>query len=127
LQAAGYSAYKRVQTETASPGELVLLLYDALLNDLTRAEERLAARDLEKAHRSLVRAQEILLELIASLDMNAGDIARRLAPLYEYQYQCLLDANVRKDARPVAEVIRLITPLRNAWTQVIRNSQAASA
>ncbi len=127
MQSVGYGAYRRIQAETSSPAELILLLYDGLMKDLTQAEERLAQRDWEVAHVALVRAQEIVLELIASLDMNAGDIARQLAPLYEYQYQRLLEANVRKDAGAVAEVIRLVTPLRNAWIAAIRNVQAARA
>ncbi len=127
MQAAGYGVYRRIQTETSSPAELILLLYDALLNDLKHAEERLRHREFDTAHTSLVRAQEIVLELIASLDMDAGDIARQLAPLYEYQYQRLLEANVQKNAKPVAEVIRLVTPLRDAWVNAIRNVQAARA
>jgi flagellar protein FliS len=127
LQAVGYGAYRRIQTETSSPAELILLLYDALLNDLKQAEERLHQREFDTAHTSLVRAQEIVLELIASLDMDAGDIARQLAPLYEYQYQRLLEANMQKNAKPVAEVIRLVTPLRDAWVNAVRNVQAASA
>lgn len=127
MQAVGYGAYRRIQTETSSPAELILLLYDALLNDLKHAEERLKQREFDTAHTALVRAQEIVLELIASLDMDAGDIARQLAPLYEYQYQRLLEANMQKDAQPVAEVIRLVTPLREAWINAVRNVQAARA
>lgn len=127
MQSVGYGAYRRVQAETSSPGELILLLYDALLKDLRQAHEGLASLQYEPAHRSLLRAQEIILELISSLDMNAGEIAQQLRPLYQYEYQRLLEANLRKDADAVAEVISLILPLRAAWTQALQTVQAGGA
>lgn len=127
MQAVGYGAYRRMQAETSSPGELILLLYDALLNDLSQAYDSLTAHDHETAHRSLLRAQEIILELISSLDLSAGEIARQLQPLYQYEYQRLLDANVHKDASAVAEVISLIEPLRAAWVQAVQTVQAGRA
>lgn len=127
MQAVGYGAYRRVQAETSSPGELIILLYDALLNDLTQAHDCLTSQHYEIAHRALIRAQEIILELISSLDLSAGEIARQLQPLYQYEYQRLLDANVQKDAGAVAEVISLIRPLREAWVQAVQTVQAGRA
>ncbi|MQA00603.1 MAG: flagellar export chaperone FliS [Dehalococcoidia bacterium] len=121
LQVAGYSAYRRVQAETSSSGELVLLLYDGLLQRLQGAVEALEARDYAQANGLLVRSQEIVLELISSLDMDSGEIARQLAPLYEYHYQRLLTANLQKDAGAVREVIRLVTPVRDAWAHAVRS------
>jgi flagellar protein FliS len=119
LRSVGYGAYQRIQAETSSSGQLILMLYDALLKNLKRAETAIDRDDKELAHSALVRSQDIVLELIASLDMDSGEIAHRLAPLYEYQYQRLLDANVHKDGGAVSEVIRLIAPLRQAWAQAI--------
>lgn len=127
MQAVGYGAYRRMQAETSSPGELILLLYDALLNDLSQAHASLTTHDHETAHRALLRAQEIILELISSLDLSAGEIARQLQPLYQYEYQRLLDANVHKDAGAVAEVISLVEPLRAAWVQAVQTVQAGRA
>ena len=111
----GYGAYRRVQAETASPAQLILLLYDGLLHRLQLALHDLEGRDYEAANGSLQHAQDILLELAASLDMEAGEIADRLAQLYEYQHHLLLQANVNKDPQPVREVTRLAGQLRNAW------------
>jgi flagellar secretion chaperone FliS len=127
LQAVGYGTYQRIQAETSSPGQLILLLYDALLKNLKGAESALQRHDNEVAHSALMRSQDIVLELIASLDMNSGDIAKQLAPLYEYQYQRLLDANLHKDRRAVGEVVRLVTPLRQAWAHAIGAGQTADA
>lgn len=130
---AAHQTYRRMQTATASPGELIGLLYDALLRNLTRVESSLDARDIAEAHPALLRAQDIVLELIASLDTDAegeaGTIARQMAPLYEYMYRRLLDASLHKDGSPVAEVRRLVLPVRDAWRHALEQvaSQAAAA
>lgn len=111
--------YLRMQTATASPGELIAMLYDALLRNLSRAEGGLDTRDIETAHHSLLKAQDIVLELMSSLDLDAegeaGTIARQMAPLYEYMYRRLLDASMHKETEPIAEVRRLVMPVRDAW------------
>jgi len=130
---AAHQTYRRMQTATASPGELIGLLYDALVRNLTRAETGLQAQDIEQSHQALLRSQDIILELIASLDVaapgEAGSIARQMAPLYEYMYHRLLDASLQKDAAPVAEVRRLVMPVREAWRHVLETiaTQAAAA
>lgn len=119
MNQAARDTYLRIQTETASPGQLIIMLYDVLLRSLMRAEEAIARTDVEAAHASLLHAQDVILELIASLDLDAeaeaGVMARQMAPLYEYIYRRTLDASLRKGVAPVQEVIRLVTPLRAAW------------
>lgn len=120
-QAAGYRAYRRVQTETSSPGELVVMLYDALAADLQRPEAGLQKRERhEEAHVALVRAQEIVLELIASLNAEAGELAQQLDDVYQYVYGRLVDANVKKDADAVREAARLVAPIRQAFIAAVR-------
>ena len=123
MQAAGYDAYQRIQAETATPGQLIALLYDAMLRNLSRAETGIEARNLEVAHDQLLHAQDIVLELMASLDVDAagdvGALARQMAPLYEYMYRRLIDASIHKDAEAVREVRRLILPVRDAWSNAL--------
>ncbi len=123
MNQAARGAYLRIQTETASPGQLVVMLYDALLHSLTRAEEAIARAEVEDANASLLRAQDVVLELIASLNLDADDeagaMARRIVPLYEYLYRRTLDASLRKDAAPLREAVRLVTPLRAAWQSAL--------
>jgi flagellar protein FliS len=128
LQPAGYGAYRRIQTETASPADLILQLYDGLLNNLQRADDAMTAgQDLAAANAALLRAQDIVMELVASLDLDAGEIAQQLADLYQYVYQRLIEANVRKDRDAIAEVIRLMGRIRDAWAQIARTAPAAAA
>ncbi|MCK9486269.1 MAG: flagellar export chaperone FliS [Dehalococcoidia bacterium] len=133
MHVSAHQTYRRMQTATATPGELISLLYDALVRNLSRAETGLEARDLEQAHAALLKAQDIVLELISSLDTGAegdpGQMARQIAPLYEYMYHRLLDASLHKDVEPVAEVRRLVQPVRDAWRLALEQvaAQAAAA
>jgi flagellar protein FliS len=121
----GAHTYRRIQAETASPAELVLRLYEALMRDLERADAALQNRaPLEQAHAPLVHAQEIVIELLASLDMSAGDLPQHLADLYQYMYQRLVHANVNKDGTAVTEVLRLLRPIRDAWSNATQSSAA---
>ncbi len=122
MAAGGQHTYQRIQLETASPADLILRLYDVLARDLQRAE--MAMRDgapLEESHGALIHAQEVVIELLASLDMNAGDLSQQLADLYQYWYQRLVRANVAKDASAVAEVLKLLHPIHRAWSEATRS------
>ncbi len=123
MQSAGYDAYQRIQTETATPGQLIAMLYDAFVRNLWQAEEALETSNLQGAHQALLRSQDIILELISSLEVKAegavGDVARQIAPLYEYIYRRLIDANIRKDVLAVREVRALILPVRDAWSEAL--------
>ncbi len=119
----GRDTYRRIQAETASPQELILRLYEGLIRDLERADAALQhAAAVEDVHGRLVHAQEIMMELLASLDLSAGDLAQQLADLYQYMYQRLVHANVHKDGSAVAEVLRLVRPIHEAWSTMTRSS-----
>ena len=127
MQHSGYGAYRKIQAETSSSGELVWLLYEALQTNLARAEAALGEGNLELANAPLVRAQEIVLELAVSLDMDQGQLPEQLAALYEYAYRRLVDANLRKEVAIVHEVRRVIAPLREAWGRAVHPGSAALA
>ena len=125
MQQSGYGTYLRVQTETSSPAQLIVLLYDALLANLQRAETSLAEESNEGAHGALVRSQEIVLELITSLDPSAGEMAERLGAIYDYAYHQLVRANLEKDGGFAAEVRDLIRPIRDSFAMIGESDAAA--
>jgi flagellar protein FliS len=102
---------------TASPGRLVVMLYDRLLLDLNQAEGLLRAEDRSGAADRLLHAQEIVLELRASLDLSTWSGAAGLAQLYTFLTTELIKANVRGDAARVATCRRLVEPLAEAWRE----------
>ncbi|MGE3811763.1 MAG: flagellar export chaperone FliS [Candidatus Nanopelagicales bacterium] len=119
------SAYTDAKLTTASPQKLLVLLYDRLVLDLDRAEESLAAG--RSAHADLVHAQDIVMELLSSLDTEMWTGGQALASIYTYLHTQLVTANVRRDAAIVAEVRSHVVPLRDAWRQAAGMGPTAAA
>ncbi|OUM94428.1 MAG: flagellar export chaperone FliS [Firmicutes bacterium ZCTH02-B6] len=117
--------YKTTQVRTANPADLVVMMYDGAIRFIRQGVAAIEAADFEEAHRSLVRAQDIISELDRALDPQAGEIAANLAQLYDYIHRRLVEGNVRKDAAPLQEVIGLLTELRDAWAQIARGEGGA--
>ncbi|MDI3328442.1 MAG: flagellar export chaperone FliS [Alicyclobacillaceae bacterium] len=111
-----YAAYRAASVQTAPPDRLLLMLYDGLVQFLEGAREALSARRWEDAHRQLVRSQDILRELMVTLNMEY-EISRSLMALYDYYYRRLVEANVKKETGPVEEVLAHVRELREAWAQ----------
>jgi flagellar protein FliS len=107
--------YLQDSVNTASPGKLLVMLYERLIRDLTQAEEAIAERDRERSSGLLIHAQEIVLELRTTLDMDAWSGAPGLASLYGFVLTELIGANVAQDAAKVASCRTLLEPLRDAW------------
>lgn len=100
---------------TASPARLLVMLYDRLLLDLSQGEAALRSGEREMASDRLIHAQDIVLELRASLDVTGWAGAPGLAQLYSYLLTELIRANVRQDADRVAGCRELVQPLAEAW------------
>ncbi len=112
---AAQQAYKRTQVQAASPEQLVLMLYDGARTRVNHARIALGSGDLALARTNILKAQAIVGELTASLDMSAGEIARNLFRLYEYMNYQLIEANLRHRPDALDLVQRLLTELREAW------------
>jgi flagellar protein FliS len=102
---------------TASPARLLVMLYDRLVLDLVRAEDFLRAGDRVAGSGQLVHAQEIVMELRTTLDVDAWPGAAGLAQLYGFLITELIGANVRGDADRTATCRALIEPLAEAWRE----------
>lgn len=123
----GYAQYKRVAIETASPGQLVLRLYTAALDDLAQAHAAIAAHDGARRHQALTHAHEIICALQQGLDMQAGGpLAAELHRIYAYLRTRILDANIHKDPALLTEVEEILAPIQRAWQQAMLE-QASSA
>jgi flagellar protein FliS len=122
-----YQTYRQTQAQTAAPGELVVMLYRGAARFVASAIEGIESRDVQTAHTYLVKAQDIITELLETLDVErGGDIAQNLARIYEYMNHRLLEANLRKDAKPAREVDKLLRELLPAWEAAVRQTPATS-
>jgi flagellar protein FliS len=114
---AARAQYTREAVTTASPARLLIMLYDRLVRDLVTAETALSGGDIGKASSELVHAQQIVLELRTSLNLDAWDGAAGLADLYSFLHAELVTANLDKDAARVLACREIIEPLRDTWRQ----------
>jgi flagellar secretion chaperone FliS len=112
---------------TASPQQLLVMLYDRLALDLERAEEALVAGNKEVSHAQLLHAQEIVLELRASLQVDLWEGGPRLAALYTWVLGELMKANLKGDVRRVRDCRKVVEPLRDAWREAALSLAAGGA
>lgn len=113
--------YKETQIKTANQLKLVVMLYDGAIRHLNEALDCIQAghKKYDAFNRHIVAAQEILSELMGSLDFDkGGSLAKNLLSLYMFMNQRLLDANIQKDVRLVEEVKKYLSDLREAWEQI---------
>ena len=123
--AKGNSAYKQAQVTTQDQGTLILMLYDGCVRFLKTSLVKMEANDIEGTHANLVRAKNIISELISSLDQDtSGELGQSLVQLYTYMYNKLIDANINKNAAHIEEVINLMAELRDGWQAVIKPPKA---
>jgi flagellar protein FliS len=119
-QQRAYGQYQRAQVETSSPGQLVVLLYQGCLKFAQKGRLAIEAGDFEASRVNLLRAQDIVAELMGGLNLDAGEIAGNLLRLYEYMYQRLVIANVKRDAAAASEVEEMIRSLLPAWEEAVK-------
>jgi flagellar protein FliS len=132
MVAQGYAkAYRSAAVMTASPAQLVLMLFDGALKSLDFAQEAFKRpshdwQRFEAINRHLMKAQSILAELQGGLDMETGgEFAETMHRLYNYHMRRLFEANIRKKVEPVIEVERLIREVRDAWAEVLARGDAS--
>ncbi|KGE71275.1 flagellar export chaperone FliS [Spirochaeta lutea] len=115
------AAYKQVRVKTAGPGQIVIMLYDETIRQLKIAVELLetGSKQLDKVNNAILKARDIITELMVSLDMEqGGDFAQGMFSLYVWFNEQLLEANIQKDPKPVQVVVNHLTEIREAWAQI---------
>ena len=123
-------AYRQTRVTTASQGKLIVMLYDEGLKQLRIAGNELGSPEpkFDAAHNAIVRAQDIVTELMVSLDFDrGGDIARNLFHLYMYFNQRLAEANMSKNPEGTEVVYNLMSDLREAWAAVEGTAESAES
>jgi flagellar secretion chaperone FliS len=111
-------AYHETSVLTASPEQLVVMLYDGAGRFLRQAEVTMEQGAYVQAGEKLSRAEAILDELLATLNMAAGEIAERLQAIYVFCKTRLIEARIERDPARVAQVARLLADLRESWAHI---------
>lgn len=108
--------YLETKIQTASPEQLLIMLYDGAIRFCRLAIEGIKEKDNVKAHQNLIKVQDIITEFSITLDQSSP-LAESLQSLYEYFKFRLTEANMKKDAAPVEEVLQFIMDLKETWIQ----------
>ncbi len=111
-------AYKEAAILTASPEQLVVMLYDGAIRFLRQGEMAMREGMVAQTNDRLQRAEAIIDELLATLNMDAGDISVRLQSIYVFSRKLLVEARVERDPAKVGQVVTFLTDLREAWAQI---------
>jgi flagellar protein FliS len=113
------AAYKQQSILTATPGQLVVMLYDGCVRFLHQSAHAMREGKIAEAGTRLARAEAIIDELLTTLDLEEGGvIASRLQGIYVFCLRHLMQARLERDAEMIDKVSELLSELRDSWVQV---------
>ncbi len=118
-----YEKYRENSIMTASPGEITLMLFEGCWKFLKKAKIALEEKDIQESHNNLIKAQNIVVELIESLDFNY-EISHNLFKVYEFVYEELIQINVTKDAKRIDPIIDIMYGYYETWKEVVKKDRA---
>ena len=118
--------YQATRISTATKEQLLLITYDIGIKACHTAENALLGRtnggtpDYDLANKETIRAQEVIRELMVTLNREkGGDVADKLMQLYEYMYQLLVDANIKKEPDNIRTVCGMLEELKQTWEEAL--------
>ncbi|MDR3231201.1 MAG: flagellar export chaperone FliS [Synergistaceae bacterium] len=122
-QTAPYT-YQATQISTATKEQLLLITYDIGIRSCRLAETTLGEdaknQDLDLANREILRAQDVIRELMITLNTEkGGEMAHALMRLYDYMYQQLVEANIKKEVKNVTLVRSMLEELKGTWEEAL--------
>ncbi|WP_163144148.1 flagellar export chaperone FliS [Bacillus sp. 22-7] len=114
-----YQSYQQNSVNTASPGELTLMLYNGCLKFIHQAKKAIEEKNIEMKNTNIQKAQSIIQELMVTLNMDI-EVSKNMMSLYDFMNRRLMEANIKNDASILAEVEGLVTEFRDTWKEVIQ-------
>lgn len=118
-----YQAYQDNAVNTASGGQLTLMLYNGCIRFINQAINDINAKNYEGKNTHIQKAQDIIQELMITLDQNV-DISKQMLPLYEFTYHQLQEANIKNDVKHLDEALEFVTTFRDTWKEVIKKASS---
>ncbi len=123
-----YRQYKENYITTASPAQLVVMLYDGAIKFIRQAIEHINEKDYESKQKKLNKALDIIYELLSTLNVKeGGQIATNLQSLYLYMIRRINEGSFRLDTAALEEVIGLLENINESWRQLARQEQSAGS
>jgi flagellar secretion chaperone FliS len=127
------STYKETKIKTASQGQLLIMLYEEAVRQLSMAIEMLELKNenkkihdkIEKINKAIMKAEEIITELMVSLDFDqGGDIAKNLFALYSWFNKELLEASISQDVERIKNVRNMFGELQDSWKKIVHTVES---
>lgn len=113
-----YAKYREQAINTATPEELTLMLYDGCIKFINISKVAIEEKNIELANSNIQKAQNIISELMVTLNMDV-EVSKNLMALYDYYNRRLVEANIKKDSDILEEVKLFITELRDTWKEAM--------
>ncbi len=114
-----HQAYQQNSIQTASPGELTMMLYNGCLKFIRLAKRGIEDEDIEQKNVNIQKAQNIINELMVTLNPKV-EISQQMRPLYDYMNRQLIQANIKNDVEILTEVEGLVSEFRDTWKEVMK-------
>ena len=113
--------YQQNAITTASPEQILIMLYDGAIQFLNKAKKAMEDRNIEETHNNIMKTERIISEFMNTLDMEVGgEVAKNLYGLYKYLNYRLVQANIKKDVTMIDEVLGHLKDLKQTWEEAIR-------
>jgi len=116
MNAQAYDQYKKTNIESVGQGKLLLMLFEGAIRNINGAKDAILDKDINLAHNQIIKAQNIILELISSLNMEY-EISNQIFDLYEFMYYQLIIANANKDINLLDEIRALLREFHDVWEE----------
>jgi len=114
-----YEKYKENNVLTAGPGEITVMLFEGCVKFLKTAKIAIEEKDITNANNFLIKAQNIIMELMQSLNF-AYEISHSLFAHYEYIYRELIQVNIHKDAKRLEPIIQVMEEYSETWKEAVK-------
>ncbi|ABZ83361.1 flagellar protein flis [Heliomicrobium modesticaldum Ice1] len=121
-QLSNADAYMTQKIMTSPPEELTTLLYDGALRFIKKGIVAIDEKNMLEAHQRIIRAQDIVIELMETLNMSQ-EISSQLMALYDFVLYCLVEGNVKKDKTHLNHAQELLQDMRDTWVEAIKQSR----
>ncbi|WP_270166213.1 flagellar export chaperone FliS [Paenibacillus sp. SYP-B4298] len=111
--------YLETTIQTASPAQLLIMLYDGAIRNCRAGIEAIKGHRIEEANTHIQKCQDIISEFTITLD-RTSPIADNLLQLYDYFNRQLTEANIRQNPEPAEEILNLLVEMKETWMQAAR-------
>ena len=120
--------YHHDEIATSSQGKLIVMMYEGALKFVNLAIEGIDNNDVSKKGTYINKAHDIINELSFALDVEkGGEVAQKLEALYQFALQQLTRANIKSDRKALESIINILTPLMDAWNEILIKSKHPGA